>query len=85
MHNRNHGSVYGNLTKPPPFYLGKIGGNIINGFAIAVLIVYLVSAAFPTELHPTTNLNELEFVGAWGDCCSCWAVVYTPEEEVFAA
>jgi hypothetical protein len=56
IHNRNFGSVYGNLTKPPPFYLGKLGGNIINGIAIAVLIVYLVSATFPTAPHPTTNL-----------------------------
>lgn len=56
MHNRNYGSVYGNLSKPPPFYLGKIGGNVINGVAIAVLIVYLVSAAFPTAAHPTPNL-----------------------------
>lgn len=56
MHNRNYGTVYGNLGKPPPFYLGKIGGNIINSIAIAVLIVYLVSATFPTAPHPTTNL-----------------------------
>jgi choline transport protein len=56
MHNRNYGSVYGNLTKPPPFYLGIMGGNIINGIAIAVLIVYLVAAAFPTVPHPTPDL-----------------------------
>ena len=56
IHNRNFGSVYGNLTKPPPFYLGKLGGNIINGVAIAVLVVFLVSATFPTAPHPTPNL-----------------------------
>jgi choline transport protein len=56
IHNRNYGSVYGNLAKPPPFYLGKVGGNIINGVAIAVLVVYLVSATFPTAPHPTPDL-----------------------------
>jgi choline transport protein len=56
IHNRNFGSVYGNLTKPPPFYLGKLGGNIINSIAIAVLIVYLVSATFPSAPHPTPDL-----------------------------
>lgn len=55
MHNRNFGSVYGNLTNPPPFYLGKVGGNIINGIAIAVLIVYLVAGTFPSAPNPTPN------------------------------
>jgi hypothetical protein len=58
IHNRNFGSVYGNLSKPPPFYLGKMGGNIINGIAIAVLIVYLVAATFPAAPNPTpTTMN----------------------------
>jgi len=56
IYNRNFGSVYGNLSKPPPFYLGKVGGNIINSFAIAVLIIYLVSTTFPTAPHPSPDL-----------------------------
>jgi len=44
--------------KPPPFYLGKLGGNIINGIAIAALIVYLVAATFPAAPNPTpTTMN----------------------------
>jgi choline transport protein len=48
--------VYGNLTKPPPFYLGKVGGNIINGVAILVLVVFLVASTFPTAPHPSLDL-----------------------------
>jgi hypothetical protein len=32
-----------------------VGGNIINGIAIASLIVYLVAATFPSAPNPTTN------------------------------
>ncbi|EEP81888.1 predicted protein [Uncinocarpus reesii 1704] len=55
LHNRNYGSVYGNLTKPPPFFLGKFGGNMINILALLFLICFLVAAVFPIEPHPTTQ------------------------------
>jgi choline transport protein len=56
LHSRNFGSVYGNLSKPPPFYLGKVAGNIINVIAVLVLIAFLVSSTFPTAPHPSLDL-----------------------------
>ncbi|KAI1947706.1 hypothetical protein LOZ12_003156 [Ophidiomyces ophidiicola] len=53
LHNRNFGSVYGNLSRPPVFFLGKLGGNIINIVALGFLICFLVSATFPIAPHPT--------------------------------
>lgn len=53
LHNRNYGSVYGNLNKPPPFFLGKIGGNIINILALMFLVCFLVSGTFPVAPKPT--------------------------------
>jgi choline transport protein len=55
MHNRNLGSVWGNLDSPPPYYLGKTGGNVINTIALAVLIVFLVATMFPTAPNPTVS------------------------------
>ncbi|KAJ9667320.1 hypothetical protein H2201_002521 [Coniosporium apollinis] len=55
IHNRNFGSVYGSLSKPPPFFLGKTRGNVINGLAICFLIVFLVSGAFPVAPNPTPD------------------------------
>ncbi|EAS33740.3 amino acid permease [Coccidioides immitis RS] len=55
IHNRNYGSIYGNLSKPPPFFLGKIGGNVINILALMFLVCFLVAAVFPIEPHPTVQ------------------------------
>lgn len=55
FYNRNWGTMYGNLHKPPPFYLGKTGGNIINLIAIASLIVFLAATCFPSAPNPTSD------------------------------
>lgn len=53
MHNRNFGSVYGHLSKPPPFFLGILWGNVINAIAICFLLIFLVSGAMPVAPNPT--------------------------------
>lgn len=55
FYNRNFSPLYGKLHDPPPFYLGKMGGNIINIIAIASLIVFLVATCFPLAPNPTPD------------------------------
>ena len=55
LYNRNAGSPYGNLSKPPSFFLGKILGNVINTIAILFLICFLISGMFPVEPNPTVE------------------------------
>jgi choline transport protein len=55
LHHRNTVGPHGNLLKPPPFFLGKIGGNIINSIAVCFLICFVVSDMFPPAPHPNTE------------------------------
>ncbi|KMU86435.1 hypothetical protein CIHG_04224 [Coccidioides immitis H538.4] len=43
------------ISRPPPFFLGKIGGNVINILALMFLVCFLVAAVFPIEPHPTVQ------------------------------
>jgi choline transport protein len=52
---RNAVGPYGNLTKPPSFFLGKTIGNIVNTIAILFLLCFLVSGMFPVEPNPTVE------------------------------
>jgi choline transport protein len=55
LHHRNTVGPHGKLLKPPPFFLGKIGGNIINSIAVCFLICFVVSDMFPPAPHPNTE------------------------------
>lgn len=55
LYSRNFGRVYGNLSHPPPFFLGKVGGNVINSIALLFLICFLVSCTFPPVPRPSVE------------------------------
>lgn len=55
LHHRSAVGPYGHLAKPPPFFLGKTLGNIINVVAILFLICFLVSGMFPIAPNPTVS------------------------------
>jgi choline transport protein len=59
LYHRNAVGLYGNLSKPPSFFLGKIVGNIVNTLAILFLICFLVSGMFPVFPNPT--LQSMNF------------------------
>lgn len=54
LYHRNFGpSPYGNLSHPPPFFLGHRLGNILNVAALLVLICFVVAVCFPPVPKPT--------------------------------
>ena len=54
LYNRNFSSSpYGNMSHPPPFYLGHTLGNIINIIALLFVTCFLVSACFPPVPNPS--------------------------------
>lgn len=55
LHHRNAVGPYGTHSKPPAFFLGKTGGNIVNVLAIAFLICFWVSGMFPSAPNPTVE------------------------------
>jgi choline transport protein len=55
LHHRNAVGPYGTNAKPPAFFLGKMGGNIINTLAILFLICFWVSGMFPSGPSPTVE------------------------------
>ena len=58
LYHRNLVSSYGRLSEPPPFFLGRIGGNLINSVALLFLFCFLVSDLFPPMPHPdATTMN----------------------------
>ena len=59
LYHRNAVGLYGNLSKPPSFFLGKTIGNIVNTLAILFLICFLVSGMFP--LYPNPTLSSMNF------------------------
>jgi amino acid transporter len=55
MHHRSTIGPYGHLQKPPPFFLGKIMGHVVNLTAILFLFCFLISSTFPPAPHPTVE------------------------------
>jgi choline transport protein len=55
LYHRNAVGLYGNLSKPPSFFLGKTIGNIVNTLAILFLICFLISGMFPVFPNPTVE------------------------------
>lgn len=55
IHHRNAVGPYGNLAKPPSFFLGKTLGNVINSLALLFLTCFLVSGMFPVFPNPTVD------------------------------
>jgi choline transport protein len=53
LYHRNFVGPYGTLSTPPPFFLGKIGGNLINTIAVLFLTCFVVSDMFPPAPNPT--------------------------------
>lgn len=53
LYSRNYGAPLGNLSKPPPFYLGHTLGNVLNTVALMFLICFLTAACFPPAPNPT--------------------------------
>jgi choline transport protein len=53
LYHRNFIALYGNLAKPPSFFLGKILGNIVNILALLFLFCFLISGLFPVAPNPT--------------------------------
>jgi choline transport protein len=55
LYHRNAVGLYGNLGKPPSFFLGKTLGNVVNTLAILFLFCFLVSGMFPVFPNPTVE------------------------------
>ncbi|KAF7511450.1 hypothetical protein GJ744_004639 [Endocarpon pusillum] len=55
LYHRNAVGPYGSLVKPPPFFLGKTLGNVVNSLAVLFLICFLVSGMFPVAPNPTVE------------------------------
>ena len=54
LYSRNFGpSPFGNLSSPPPFYLGHTLGNVLNVVALLFLVCFLTAACFPPAPNPT--------------------------------
>src|ERR1700753_2642287 len=47
LYHRNMVNVYGTRSDRPPFFLGKLWGNIINVFAIICALIFFVVGFFP--------------------------------------
>lgn len=62
LYHRNAVGPYGNLAKPPAFFLGRTLGNVTNSIAILFLICFLVSGMFPIFPNPTVaSMNWSSF------------------------
>ena len=64
MHHRYAVGVLGHLQKPPPFFLGKTMGYVVNLTAILFLTCFLISSMFPVGPNPSIqsmNWSSLAF------------------------
>jgi choline transport protein len=59
LYHRNAVGPYGNLPKPPAFFLGKTLGNVTNTIALLFLFCFFVSGLFP--LGPNPTVKEMNF------------------------
>jgi len=66
LYHRNAVGLYGTLTSRPPFFLGKIGGNLINSVAIGFLICFVVSDMFPPAPNPTVETMNFSSLACGG-------------------
>ena len=55
LHHRNSIGPHGKLPQPPPFFLGRTLGNVINTIAILFLFCFLISGMFPVAPNPTIS------------------------------
>lgn len=69
LHHRNTVGPYGTLPEPPPFFLGKWGGNIINTLAILFLTCFVVSDMFPPAPNPTVETMNWSSLALGGTIC----------------
>jgi choline transport protein len=69
LHHRNTVGPYGTLAHPPPFFLGKWGGNIINTVAILFLTCFVVSDMFPPAPNPTVETMNWSSLALGGTIC----------------
>jgi choline transport protein len=69
LHHRNSIGPYGTLSKPPPFFLGKMGGNIINTAAVLFLTCFVISDMFPPTPNPTVESMNWSSLALGGTIC----------------
>jgi choline transport protein len=69
LHHRNFVGPHGTLSQPPPFFLGKVGGNVINTVAILFLICFVVSDMFPPAPNPTVETMNWSSLALGGTIC----------------
>lgn len=85
IYNRNYCGTYGNLAERPPFYLGRILGNVVNILAVCFLIVFLVSGAFPMAPNPTTELMNWSSLALGAAIIVAWITYVLRGEEYLGA